>query len=149
MDVRIWGVVDDRLIEICATWDSNSDGVRIEGLPEDRCRTTADRIRAALLNSGVLTEVPPVAIRVEPSLSAGRTSDLDLPVALGVLVAANSLRLRLRWIVSTARLGLDGAVYAEGVTEPLSLTDVVRGLSCQTPLVKSAHMFEEVATRDE
>ena len=134
MDVRVWAVVEDRLIEICVAPGRGEGGLRIEGLPEDRVRTTADRVRAALLNSGLLVEVPGVEIRLVPSVS-GRTFDLDLAVALAVLARADLLGAPLRWIVANGRLGLDGAVYADEVTAGVALGDVVRSLACQTPLL--------------
>ncbi len=144
MDVRIWGVVENRLIEVCVSRKADQGGLQIEGLPEDRTRTTADRIRAAVVNSGIAAEVPAVAVRLEPPLSGGRTSNLDLVIALGILARRDLLGARLRWIVADGRLGLDGTIYAEDVTEPLMLREVVQSFACQTPLVESEHMFAEV-----
>ncbi len=141
MDVRIWGVVEDRLIEICVASHEADEGLRIEGLPEDRVRTTTDRVRAALLNSGLAREVPRTEIRLVPPVRAGRTSDLDLALAVALLARADQLGVRPRWIVANGRLGLDGSVHAARVTEQLTLQDIVDSFACQTPSVESQRMF--------
>lgn len=139
MGVRVWGTVEDRLIELRVVPVTADPGIRIVGLPERRMRTTADRVRAALVNSGLVREAPPVTIRLHPAVLGGTTSDLDLAIALAVVASVGAIGEGLRWIMATGRLGLDGAVYSRGV-EPLMLGEVVESL-CRTPRVKSEHMF--------
>lgn len=145
MDVRVWGVVEDRLIELRVEPATSGVGIRIEGLPGDRTRTTADRVRAALVNCGLVPGAPPVAVRLEPPLRAGTTSGLDLAVALAGLAQAGVLGSGLGWILATGRLGLDGRVHAPGLADGLTLADVVGSL-CQTPVLGSEHMFESEST---
>ena len=139
MNIRVWGVVEDRLIEVLA--ESAADGIRIVGLPEDRMRTTADRVRAALVNSGMVPSAPSISIRLEPPLSTGPTSDLDLPLALVALAHAGVVGAGLRWVMAAGRLGLDGAVYAEGLVGRITLAEVGES-ACQTLAVASEHVFE-------
>ncbi len=139
MDVRVWGVVEDRLIELRVEPLVSEGGLQITGLPERITRTTADRVRAALLNSGLLPESPPVAIHLEPTVQPGATSDLDLALALAVLIQAGMIGAGLRWVLAIGRLGLDGAVHA-GLPERATLADVVRSL-CRTRVVESERMF--------
>ena len=141
MDVRVWGVVEDRLIELRVEAATSGVGIRVDGLPENRKRTTADRVRAALVNSGLVREAPPVAIRLEPPVRTGTTSGLDLAVALAVLAQAGGLGSGLGWILATGRLGLDGTVHAPGLADRPTLADVVGSL-CQTPMLGFEHMFE-------
>jgi hypothetical protein len=84
--VRVWGVVEDRLIEVRVEPAESDAGLRVEGIPEDRARTTADRVRAALINSGLVREVPAAVVTLEPNLRAGRTSELDVSIALALLI---------------------------------------------------------------
>jgi magnesium chelatase family protein len=140
MPVRVWGMADDRLIEITASSGPGNSGLRVEGLPPRRSRTTTERVRAALVNSGLLDEVPAVLLRLEPAVESGETRELDLPLALAVLARAGVVGAGLGWILASGRLGLDGAVHAPGA-EQMDLAEVVR--SCQTPLVASEQMFEE------
>jgi predicted ATPase with chaperone activity len=140
VDVRVWGAVEDRLIELRVEPVTQDLGIRIVGLPERRTRTTADRVRAALVNSLLVREAPPVMIRLEPAVQSGTVSELDLAIALAALASVGAIGKGLRWILATGRLGLDGAVYATGV-ERLCLPDVVEAL-CRTPPVESERMFE-------
>lgn len=145
MDVRVWGVVDDRLIEVRAEPLGGSAGIRIDGLPEGRTRTTRDRVRAALVNSALVPEFPPVTVRLAPAVRGPTTSDLDLPIALAVLVHAGVVRVDVRWILATGRLGLDGAVHAPDLPDRPTLADVVETL-CRTRVLGSEHMFESFRT---
>jgi predicted ATPase with chaperone activity len=127
--VRVWGVAEDRLIEIRAKPPAVSGlGTRIEGLPEDRCRTTADRVRAALVNSGVVQDAPPMVIRLEPAVRSGRTDELDVALALAVLASIGEVGEGLGWILGTGRLGLDGSVWAPGLADPCGLEGVVNSV---------------------
>jgi magnesium chelatase family protein len=142
MGVRVWGVVQDRLIEVLVEPAFGVPGIRILGLPENRTRTTAERVRAALFNSGLVEEEPSVAIRLEPALRGRSSSELDLPIALAVLAQVGGTGAMLRWILANGRLGLDGEVLAVGLSDRLSLADVAREL-CRTPVVESERMFED------
>jgi predicted ATPase with chaperone activity len=140
VDVRVWGQVEDRLVDVRAWPVRAATGLRIEGLPAGRGRTAADRVRAALINSGIVAEAPAVVIRLEPEIRAGPTGDLDVAIAVAALASAGLVGAGLRWILATGRLGPDGRVWDAG--ERVTLREVVEGL-CQTPLVASEHMFEK------
>jgi predicted ATPase with chaperone activity len=141
MGVRVWGVVEDRLVELRAEPAEDQAAFGIIGLPEDRSRTTADRVRAALLNSGLLSEAPPAVVRLEPAVGAGTTSDLDLPIALAALAGMGQIGTGLRWVLASGRLGLDGTVHARELTDRRGLADVVESL-CQTRMLGFEHTFE-------
>jgi len=111
MAVRVWGVVEDQLIEIRTEPHPGAAGFRIEGLPRKRGRTTRDRVRAALLNSGLMSVTPSLTIRLDPNVRTGDTSQLDLPIALAVLTQMGNI-IEVPWVFATARLGLDGCVFS-------------------------------------
>jgi len=141
VDVRVWGLVDDRLIELRVEPLAAEAAMRILGLSEKRARTTADRVRAALINSGLVQEAPPLTIRLEPPVPAGTTSDLDIAIALAALARVGQLGTGLRWILATGRLGLDGTLHSRGLSDRTSLAVIVESL-CHTPVVGFEHMFE-------
>lgn len=128
MGVRVWGVVEDRLIEVRVEPAESGAGLRVEGVPEDRARTTADRIRAALINSELVREVPAAVVTLEPNLRAGCTSELDVSIALALLASVGRLCAHLRWVLATGRLGLDGAVESRDLPEPTSIVTIVTAL---------------------
>jgi len=140
VDVRVWGEAQERLVEVLPSPAPAGTGLRIEGLPASRGRTAADRVRAALINAGVVAEAPAAVIRLEPEIRAGPSSDLDVAIAVAALASAGLVGAGLRWILATGRLGPDGRVW--DAEERVTLREVVEGL-CQTPLVASEHMFEE------
>ncbi len=125
MDVRVWGLVADRLIELRVEPLSGEAGMRILGLSDRQTRTTADRVRAALVNSGLVQEAPEVTIRLEPPVPACTSSELDLPIALVGRASLGLVGADLRWILATGRLGLDGRVHGGGLSERTSLAEVV------------------------
>lgn len=126
--VRVWGVVGDRLVEVLMDPPVRDSEFRIDGLPSARARTTADRVRAALVNSGLIREFPPSAIRIEPCVETERTSDLDLAIALAVLTRAGSIGAGVSWVFAAGRLGLDGVVHAKELEESVSIVTVVTAL---------------------
>ena len=130
MDVRVWGVAGDRLIEVRVEPLAGEAGMRILGLSDKRARTTADRVRAALVNSGLVQKAPTLTIRLQPPVLAGTTSDLDLALALAALAGAGVLEAGLRWVLASGRLGLDGTVHARGLSERRSRMSSGR---CVTP----------------
>lgn len=142
VDLRVWSVVEDRLIEVRTGSGGGEPGLRIEGLPPARTRTTADRLRAAIQNCGLVREAPSVLLRVEPPVGDGPTGELDLPLALGALARDGVVGAGLRSILATGRLGLDGSVYLRGASGQTSLGEVVEWL-CRTPRVPYERMFEK------
>src|SRR5436190_21929215 len=96
--VRVWGAVGDRLVEVRVAPGPLEVGFRIVGLPRDRARTTADRVRAAMVNSGVAPDVPPSQLLLEPCLAHGPTALLDLPIALAALACVGVVDAGLGWV---------------------------------------------------
>ncbi|MEO8424648.1 MAG: magnesium chelatase domain-containing protein [Actinomycetota bacterium] len=131
MDVRVWGTVDDRLIELRAEPGGAGSGIHIEGLPHGRARTTGDRVRAAIVNSGLLPREPAGVIRLDPPIAVGATSDLDLPIALAALAQLGVIR-QVGWIFAGGRLGLDGRIHIDS-DECLSIVSVVTDLRSAAP----------------
>ncbi|MFB3737469.1 MAG: magnesium chelatase domain-containing protein [Candidatus Velamenicoccus archaeovorus] len=127
--MRVWGSVGDRLIEVQVEDTSSRTGLLILGLPADRARTAADRIRAALVVSGLLPEAPEVLIRLVPEVRSGPTWDLDLPIAVALLAFTGLIDGGLRWVLGHGRLGLDGQVHTVGLNERATLADVTDSLS--------------------
>jgi predicted ATPase with chaperone activity len=141
--VRMWGTVGERLIELRAEPADDGTGLQIVGLPPPGARSTADRVRAALVNSSVVSEVPAVVVRLDPPLSNAPKGDLDLTIALACLVHCGRIGPGLRWIHARGRLGLDGKVHEESLTDLPDLAGIVARL-CQTPQLRYEHMFDRL-----
>jgi len=116
--VRVWGMVEDRLVEL-RVGPADGCGPKVVGLPEERVRTTVDRVRAGLVNAGILQEAPDVVVHVDPPLRGAPTWELDLPIAVAWLAARGRVDPGVRWVFATGRLGLDGRVWSEDLEDPV------------------------------
>src|SRR5262245_3988639 len=86
-------------------------GIHTVGLPDAAVRESADRVRAAIRNAGF--KVPPrrVTISLAPADLRKQGAGLDLPIALGILVANGDVPPgRLADLLVIGELALDGAV---------------------------------------
>ena len=63
-------------------------GFSVVGLPDEVCRESRDRVRAALLSSGLAWPQRRITVNLAPSGMRKGGAGLDLPIAVGVLVAS-------------------------------------------------------------
>ncbi len=85
----------------------------VVGLPDAACREARDRVRAALLSSGVQWPPGRITVNLAPSGIRKEGPGLDLAIAIGVLVADDQLRADLAADTAfLAELGLDGRLRA-------------------------------------
>jgi magnesium chelatase family protein len=86
-------------------------GFTVVGLPDAACREARDRVRAALLSAGLPWPARRVTVNLAPSGLRKAGSGLDLPVAIGVLVALGELKAREVGACGfVGELGLDGSI---------------------------------------
>ncbi|MDA8311966.1 MAG: YifB family Mg chelatase-like AAA ATPase [Actinomycetota bacterium] len=86
-------------------------GFTIVGLPDTAVREARDRVRAALLSSGFAWPQRRVTVNLAPSAVRKVGAGLDLPIALGVLVAVGELPpSSLEGVAFVGELGLDGSL---------------------------------------
>ena len=83
----------------------------VVGLPDAACRESRDRVRAALLSSGLPWPLRRVTVNLAPSGVRKGGAGLDLPIAVGLLVAAGELSPDAVAVTGfVGELGLDGSV---------------------------------------
>jgi magnesium chelatase family protein len=86
-------------------------GFNVVGLPDAACRESRDRVRAALLSSGLTWPLRRVTVNLAPSGLRKGGAGLDLPIAVGLLVAAGQLPAEaVAGCAFVGELGLDGSV---------------------------------------
>jgi magnesium chelatase family protein len=86
-------------------------GFTVVGLPDAAVRESRDRVRAALLSSGLPWPLRRVTVNLAPSGVRKGGSGLDLPIAVGLLVASGAWpRDRLDGLAFIGELGLDGSL---------------------------------------
>ncbi|MGI9023650.1 MAG: YifB family Mg chelatase-like AAA ATPase, partial [Acidimicrobiales bacterium] len=83
----------------------------VVGLPDAACRESRDRVRAALLSSGQPWPLRRVTVNLAPSGVRKGGPGLDLPIAVGLLVAAGELDTEaVAGMAMLGELGLDGSI---------------------------------------
>ena len=83
------------------------------GLPDESCREARDRVRAAVLSSGLSWPDRRVTVNLAPPTHRKSGSGLDLAIAVGVLAATEQVEPEaLSGRAFAGELGLDGSVRA-------------------------------------
>jgi magnesium chelatase family protein len=92
------------------------------GLPEGAVREAKDRVRAAIKNSGYEFPARRITVNLAPAAVKKAGTGYDLPIALGILTAAGTLRGDLlAETVFTGELSLDGSVRPVPGVLPMAL----------------------------
>jgi magnesium chelatase family protein len=99
-----------RLIEVEADLGGGLPTIAAVGLPDSAVREGIDRIRAALCNAGFALPQKRVIVNLAPADVRKQGTSLDLPIAVGILIADNKLTLDTSGLVFAGELGLDGAL---------------------------------------
>ena len=105
-------------------------GFTVVGLPDAAVREARDRVRAALLSSGLPWPLRRVTVNLAPSGVRKGGAGLDLPIAIGLLVAAGELSPSCtEGFAFCGELGLNGSLrhvpgmiaLADAAATPLGL----------------------------
>lgn len=92
----------------------------VVGLPDAACRESRDRVRAALLSSGLPWSLKRVTVNLAPSGVRKGGPGLDLPIAVGLLVASGELEAEaVAGCGFLGELGLDGSIRRVAGMVPL------------------------------
>lgn len=104
----------------------------VVGLPDAAVRESRDRVRAALLSSGLGWPQRRVTVNLAPSGVRKGGAGLDLPIAVGLLVAHGDLSAaQVRGTAFVGELGLDGSLRS--VPGTVALAGAVEGASLVVP----------------
>ncbi len=86
-------------------------GYTIVGLPDATCREARDRVRAAMLSSGLHWPMRKVTINLAPAGVRKPGGALDLAIALGLLAASDQIPVEsIEGLGAIGELGLDGSL---------------------------------------
>ena len=92
------------------------------GLPDPVVRESRDRVRAAVRNSGFAFPLDRVVVNLAPADLRKEGVSFDLPIALGLLVAAGSVRPdRVAGLLVAGELALDGLIQPVRGVLPMAL----------------------------
>jgi magnesium chelatase family protein len=103
--------VDGRPVIVEVHVSNGLPGFTVVGLPDPAVRESRDRVRAALISSGLSWPLRRVTVNLAPSGVRKGGPGLDLPIAIGLLVATEVLPAEV--VEGTAfigEVGLDGSI---------------------------------------
>ena len=118
--------VDGRPIRVEVHVSSGLPGFTIVGLPDASCRESRDRVRSALMSSGLQWPPRRVTVNLAPTHVRKAGASLDLAIAVALLAASDQMPAPLlKGWGFIGELGLDGALRP--VVGMLPLAAVCRG----------------------
>jgi len=103
--------VRGRSVSVEVHVDGGLPAFNVVGLPDAACRESRDRVRAAVLSSGLTWTLHRVTVNLAPTGVRKGGAALDLPIAIGVLVASEQLPASaVEGCGFIGELGLDGSL---------------------------------------
>jgi magnesium chelatase family protein len=103
--------VEGRPVAVEVHVSNGLPGFTLVGHPDPVCREARDRVRAALLSSGLPWPMKRVTVNLAPGLLRKTGPGLDLPIAIGLLVATEELDPEaVAGCAFLGELGLDGSL---------------------------------------
>lgn len=117
--------IDGRAVTVEVHIGRGLPAFTVVGLPDTACREARDRVRAAFASTGLEFPRTRVTVNLAPSSLRKVGSGLDLPIAIGILVAQGRIApASVEDCAFVGELGLDGALRR--VPGTLGLVDAVR-----------------------
>jgi len=114
------------------------------GLPDAAVRESRDRVRSAIQNSGFSFPPRRITVNLAPAHLKKQGTGLDLPVAVGILMAAGAIPAdAAAGLLLAGELSLDGGV--RGVKGALSLALAARAHGCRGLILPSTVAAEASA----
>ncbi|HEV7526580.1 MAG TPA: magnesium chelatase domain-containing protein, partial [Acidimicrobiia bacterium] len=133
--------VDGRIVTVEVHVSRGLPGYTVVGLPDAAGRESRERVRAALLSSGLEYPQQRVTVNLAPASVRKTGAGLELAVALALTCAAGGLPAgSLDGVAVLGELGLDGSV--RGVVGTLALVDALVGLGVDHVIVPAVNASE-------
>lgn len=132
--------VEGRAVTVEVHVSTGLPGFQIVGLPDEACRESRDRVRAAVMSSGLPWPSCRMTVNLAPSNQRKGGSGLDLAIAVGLLIANGEIAPEaVAEFGFVGELGLDGSLRAVAGVAPM-----VGALDGLVPVV-SRGSFREAA----
>lgn len=116
--------VDGFIIDVEVDVSAGMPGTDIVGMPDTAVRESKERVRTAIKNSGIKYAPQKVTINLAPADIKKDSSGLDLPMAIGLLIAHGVIKQE----------SVEGAIFAA----ELSLEGELRGINGILPMTIKA-----------
>lgn len=103
--------IDAFLVEVETHLEKQLPGVTIVGLPDSAVKESKERVTAAIRNSGIEFPLKKLTINLAPADIKKEGSAFDLPIAVGILAAAEHIQFdKLGDTLLLGELSLDGTL---------------------------------------
>jgi magnesium chelatase family protein len=133
--------VDGRVVRVEVHVSNGIPGYTVVGLPDAAVRESRERVRAAVLSSDLPWPLKRVTVNLAPSGLRKSGAGLDLPFALGVMLAVDEIPAgALDGVGVIGELGLDGSLRP--VPGMLILVDALRAEGARAVLLPAANAAE-------
>jgi len=138
--------VEGQLVTVEVHVSSGLPSYTVVGLPDTAVRESRERVRAAVLSSGLDWPSNRITVNLAPSGVRKHGAGLDLAVALGILVATDALPAdAIEGTAVLGELGLDGSV--RGVPGVLALVDSLARRGIERVIVPATNAAEAELVR--
>jgi magnesium chelatase family protein len=133
--------VDGRVVTVEVHVSRGLPGYTVVGLPDTAGRESRERVRAAILSSGLEYPQSRVTVNLAPAAVRKTGAGLELAIALGLLSADEKLPAgELDNVAVLGELGLDGRVRS--VAGVLGLVDALVRSGVETVIVPELNAYE-------
>jgi len=120
---------DVRAVEVQVHVGKQNETFKLSGLPDTAVREAKDRVRAAVMSSGIQFPNRSVTVNLAPAHLPKSGTDYDLAIALGILAASNEIPGPGRAVV-VGELALDGSVRSGPSTLGAAVLSARSGIPC-------------------
>jgi magnesium chelatase family protein len=120
---------DARPVEVEVHVGRQHETFKLSGLPDTAVREAKDRVRAAVVCSGIDFPNRSVTVNLAPAHLPKAGTDYDLPIALGVLAASGEIP-KPNGVIVVGELALDGGVRAGASTLGAGVLSARTGRPC-------------------
>lgn len=120
---------DVRPVEVQVHVGRQNDQFKLSGLPDTAVREAKDRVRAAVMSSGIQFPNRTVTVNLAPAHLPKSGTDFDLPIALGVLAASKEIP-HPGHVIVVGELALDGSVRSGASTIGAAVLSSRSGQPC-------------------
>jgi magnesium chelatase family protein len=120
--------VEGRPVTVEVHISTGLPGFQIVGLPDDACRESRDRVRAAVMSTGLPWPSCRITVNLAPSNQRKGGSGLDVAIAVGLLIANGEIPAEaVAGFGFIGELGLDGSLRAVAGVAPMvgALDDLI------------------------
>lgn len=120
---------DAKPVEVEVHVGRQNESFKLSGLPDTAVREAKDRVRAAVVSTGIRFPNRTVTVNLAPAHLPKAGTDYDLPIALGVLAASAEMPSP-RGAIVTGELALDGKVRSAWSTLGAGVLSAKTGKPC-------------------